>query len=141
MIDDPNYTVELHTEEIRDLDTQLQSLDQDDEEYDQKHSTLRAERKRLVKLDDEAEKEAQQNGPSKVPARHPDGSIKTIGEEWAERDEAGKREFLLDRGCEIQVIEGKTRGANGRERNLPVFSISFGDWSHVPKVTQNAKSS
>jgi hypothetical protein len=85
MITDPNYTVELHTEEIRDLDIQIQSLDQDDEEYDQKHSALRAERKRLVKLDDEAEREAQQSGPSKVPARHPDGSIKTIGEEWAER--------------------------------------------------------
>jgi DNA invertase Pin-like site-specific DNA recombinase len=119
MIDDPNYTVQLHVEEIRNLDIQIQSLDQDDEEYDEKHTTLRAERKRLVKLDEEAEREAQQSGPKQVP------SGKTIGEEWAERDLSGKRDFLLDRGCGIQVLVGKTRGANGRMRNDPMFSVGW----------------
>ena len=133
MIDDPNYTVELHVGEIGDLDTQIQSLDQDDEDYDEKHATLRAERKRLVKLDEEAEKEAQQSGPKQVP------SGKTIGEEWAARDLSGKRDFLLEHHCEIQVLVSKTRGANGRERNLPMFSIGFGDWSNVPKVKLDAK--
>jgi site-specific DNA recombinase len=119
MIDDPNYIVELHVEEIKDLDNQIQSLDQDDEEYDEKHAVLRAERKRLVKLDEEAEKEAQQNRPKQVP------SGKTKGEEWAERDQAGKRDFLLEHGCEIQVVVSKTHGANGRPRNLPSFSVSW----------------
>jgi site-specific DNA recombinase len=130
MIDDPNYTVELHVEEIKDLDNQIQSLDQDDDEYDEKHAALRAERKRLVKLDDEAEKEALQNRPKQVP------SGKTIGEEWAERDQEGKREFLLENGCEIQVIVSKTHGANGRPRNLPEFSIGFRNLSaNRPKAS------
>ena len=90
---------------------------------------MRAERKRLVKLDDEAEREAQQSGPKQVP------SGKTIGEEWAERDLVGKRDFLLDRGCEIQVIVGKARGANGRMRNAPVFSIGWRNyWSSDQKA-------
>jgi site-specific DNA recombinase len=130
MIDDPNYTVELHVEEIKDLDNQIQSLDQDDDEYDEKHAALRSERKRLVKLDEEAEKEAQQNRPKQVP------SGKTIGEEWAERDQEGKREFLLENGCEIQVLVSKTHGVNGRPRNLPEFSIGFRNLSaNQPKAS------
>jgi hypothetical protein len=130
MIADPNYTAQLHVEEISDLDTQIHSLDQDDEEYDEKHAALRAERKRLVKLDEEAEKEARQSGPKQV------HSGKTIGEEWAERDLAGKRDFLRARGCEINVRVKKTRGANGRERNLPLFSIGWRDyWPSDQKVS------
>lgn len=129
MIDDPSYTVELHVEEIRDLDTQIQSLDQDDEEYDQKHAALRTERKRLVKLDQETEEEAQQKDPERIP------SGKTEGEEWAGRDQAGKRDFLLEHGCEIQVLVSKARGANGRERNQPHFSIGWRNyWADQPKA-------
>jgi DNA invertase Pin-like site-specific DNA recombinase len=120
MIDDPDFAWKLHTEEIAEIDQLVHSLDDDDADYDEKHAALRAERKRLVKLDEEAE----QATPEKVP------SGKTIGQEWAERDQVGKREFLLERGCKIQVVVSKTHGANGRPRNSPTFSIGFGRSRH-----------
>ena len=121
MIDDPNFAVEHHGDEIEEVERQLRSLDFDDPGFDSKQAVLRTERQRLIKLDEET----QQNRPERVSARHSDGSIKTKGEEWAERDQAGKRDFLLEHGCVLEVLVGKTRGANGRMRNLPNYSI---DW-------------
>lgn len=129
MIADPNYAIDLHSEEIAELDMQIHSLDLDDQEYDEKHATLRAERKRLIDLDKEAEEEAGKNGPKEIP------SGKTKGEEWAQRDQAGKRDFLLQHGCEIQVVVSKGRGDNGRLRNMPEFTIRWRNYWSGQKAT------
>jgi site-specific DNA recombinase len=109
---------QVHADEIEAVERELRALDFDDLDFDAKQADLRTERRRLINLDKEA--------PAEYVDYIPTG--KTKGEEWAERDQEGKRKFLLENGCEIHVLVSKTRGANGRERNLPLFSIGWRNW-------------
>jgi len=129
--DEPHMTpvitpAELHVDEVAEIEQEIRSLDLDDPEYDEKNAALRAERKRLVKLDESAQAEHIDYVPTG----------KTKGQEWAERDQAGKRDFLLEHGCEIQVLVSKTHGANGRPRNLPNYMINWRNyWSGEQQVS------
>jgi site-specific DNA recombinase len=116
---------ESHLDEIEAVERELRSLDFDDPEFDSKQAELRADRQRLIRLDKET--------PAEYVNYVPTG--KTKGEEWAERDQEGKRQFLLEHGCELQVLVGKTRGDNGRLRNLPIYSIG---WGNIPSGDQKA---
>ena len=135
--DDPHKTrvvapAAVHVDDIEAIEQELRSLDFDDPKFDAKQSALRAERQRLIKLDADAETKT----AKWVPSRKEDGTVKTVGEEWAERGLAGKREFLLERGCELLVVVGKGRGENGRPRNFPTFSIGWArEWADQPRAS------
>ncbi len=107
---------EDHADEIAAVESELRSLDFDDPDFDRKQAELRAERQRLITLARET--------PAEYVNYVPTG--KTKGQEWAERDQEGKRQFLLEHGCELDVmVDGQTRGDNGRLRNHPIYSVRY----------------
>jgi DNA invertase Pin-like site-specific DNA recombinase len=123
---------DVNTDEIDATELQLRSLDLDDPDYDEKHAALRAERQRLIKLDAEAETPSVEW----VPSRKADGTLKTVGEEWAERDQDGKREWLLDRGGELQVIRDRGVDSDGKRTNIVLYSINWRNWwKNQPQAT------
>jgi DNA invertase Pin-like site-specific DNA recombinase len=106
----------VYLDEIEAVTREINSLDQDDDDYDTKHAALRAERKRFVELQKKAD-EDQHIGF--------EFSGKTVGQEWARRDPDGKRAFLLEKGCELSVVRVPVEGQrNGRVE----YSIGWRNW-------------
>ena len=73
---------------------QRELLEQDPPDILERMAALQTERDRIK---DQVSKAAE---PKPVIDRKPDGTIRTIAEAWSERDNAGKRAWLLERGWE-----------------------------------------
>lgn len=121
---------EIHLDEIKMVELQIRALDQDAGDYDDKHTALRTERKRLVHLDEEAKA----GGIQLV------SSGKTIAREWDDRDQEGRREFLLDRGCEVHAVRVRGTSPDGKKFSRAEYSITWRnywpDGAQAPEVPQ-----
>lgn len=130
--DEPHFVMvanpgDIHVDEIKTVENQLRSLDFDDPDFDSKQASLRGERQRLIKLDEESKTEFL----DWVPAKNLDGSVKTVADMWAETegDNAARRKFLLDRGCELHVMRERGRDQEtGKSYNRVQFSIGWRSW-------------
>ena len=97
-----------HAEEIAELEAEIRELDQNAPDYDEQHATLRRERSRLRSLPSESTQVAERP------------TARTVGNVWANLDDAQRREFLLVAGMKVYCMSNATlRAQSERRRQNP----------------------